>query len=581
MVFPLCAQRLPSFFPYSPLFLVSSGSKFSLGTKYQRMHARSIQTILTAFLYFFIAPLQAQTQLVADDFEGNGTINSWTGDDCEVLTGFANPSLSGINTSAKVLRYRDQGGQYANIRFDVGNNFDLSVNRTFKFKIYVPSSGLIGAQTNQVSLKLQDASLGSPWTTQCEIIKPIQLNVWQEVSFNFGQDTWANFDLSSPPPTQRLDFNRVLIQVNGENNNAQVTAFIDDFLYDGTVQGEQVFNNLVWADEFETDGPVNSSKWFHQTQLPASGGWHNNEVQHYTNRTANSFVSNGTLKIVAKRENFTSQGVTKAFTSARLNSKFAFTYGKIEFRAKLLNGVGTWPALWTLGKNINEAGAYWQTQGFGTTGWPACGEIDVMEHWGTNPNFVQSATHTPSSFGGTVNKGGQQVPTAFTEFHTYAVEWHPKRLIFSVDGQVHYIYKPTFQNPDTWPFTAAQYLIMNIAIEPGIAPSFSQGTMELDYVRVYQASPTSVQKTASVARSIQLFPNPVENELQLEVSDAFAGKLNLQILNSEGRLVRFTDAWVSEGVCRFPQLGTLPSGLYVLRVSAEGQDPQVLRFVKE
>lgn len=533
------------------------------------------------FLLLSFSTTQAQNQLVTDDFEGNGTINSWSGDDCEVLTGFANPNPVGLNTSAKVLRYRDQGGLYANIRFDVGNNFDLSVNRTFKFKIYVPSSGLVGPQTNQVSLKLQDGTLGSPWTTQCEIIKPIVLNQWQEVSFNFGQDTWANFDPNSGPPTQRIDFNRVLIQVNGENNTSQVTAFIDDFSYDGTIQGEPVFNNLVWADEFETDGPVNSSKWFHQTQLPTSGGWHNNELQHYTNRTANSFVSNGTLKMVAKRENFTSQGVTKAFTSARLNSKFAFTYGKVEFRAKLLNGVGTWPALWTLGKNINEAGAYWQTQGFGTTGWPACGEIDVMEHWGTNPNFVQSATHTPSSFGATVNKGGQQLPTAFTQFHTYTVEWYPKRLIFSVDGQVHYIYNPPVKNAETWPFTAAQYLLMNIAIEPGIAGSFTQGTMEIDYVRIYQPSPTSVESDFSDQQVVSVYPNPVQNELNLDLPSAFSGMVAVEILHPDGRRVESRTLQVSHGEAQLENLGKLPSGVYFLKLKSTQMRAQVLRFVKQ
>ena len=94
---------------------------------------------------------------------------------------------------------------------------------------------------------------------------------------------------------------------------------------------------LVWSDEFDTNGAIDSSKWFHQTQLPNGGSWYNGEIQHYTNRVANSFVENGQLKIVAKKEAFTAQGFTKQYTSARLNSKFAFKYGKVEIRAKFLS----------------------------------------------------------------------------------------------------------------------------------------------------------------------------------------------------------------------------------------------------
>ena len=166
------------------------------------------------------------------------------------------------------------------------------------------------------------------------------------------------------------------------------------------------------------------------------------EIQHYTNRTDNSYVSNGTLKIVAKKETYTNQGHTKQYTSARLNSKYAFRYGRVEIKAKLPKGVGTWPAIWMLGKNINEPGAYWQTKGFGTTSWPACGEVDIMEHWGSNQNYVQSAIHTPSSYGGTVNLGGQNISTASSQFHIYTIDWSEEKMVFSVDGNVHYTYNP-------------------------------------------------------------------------------------------------------------------------------------------
>jgi len=163
-------------------------------------------------------------------------------------------------------------------------------------------------------------------------------------------------------------------------------------------QVDVVYNTLVWSDEFETNGPINPTKWHHQTQLPNGGSWFNGEVQHYTNLITNSNVTNGNLNIVAIKEPFTNQGVTKQYTSARLNSKFAFLYGRVDIRAKIPTNQGTWPALWMLGKNVNETGGFFNAE-FGTTNWPACGEIDIMEH-GITPSqpagFIQSAIHSPS-----------------------------------------------------------------------------------------------------------------------------------------------------------------------------------------
>lgn len=266
-------------------------------------------------------------------------------------------------------------------------------------------------------------------------------------------------------------------------SNGQIANLCNGGLVWGSCQEQ--FTNLAWSDEFNVDGAINSSNWHHQTQLPNGGNWYNGEVQHYTNRQANSNVSAGTLKVTAKKENFTDQGVTKQYTSARLNSKYAFTYGRVEIRAKLPTGAGTWPAIWTLGKNIIESGAFWSAT-HGTVSWPACGEIDIMEHWGYNQNYVQSAMHTPSSYGGTVNLGGQTIPTASSEFHVYTLVWTSQKMVFSVDGIEHYTYNPTVKNSSTWPFNNPQYLLLNVAMQPAISPSFTQSAMEIDYVRVYQ-----------------------------------------------------------------------------------------------
>jgi beta-glucanase (GH16 family) len=533
------------------------------------MTIRKVKHCLLFIGILFSSAIHAQNQqAVQDDFEGNGTIAAWAGDDCNLNTSLANPYSQGINTSNTVLEYHDVGGLYANVRFDVPNNFDLSTNQTFSFKLYVPSSGLTGSQNNQVSLKLQDGTKGAPWATQSEIIKPIVLNQWQTITFDFKNDNYFNLDPTSVPPTQRTDFNRVLIQINGENNTSHVLAYVDDFYYDGTIMGAINYDILIWSDEFDVDGAVDATKWHHQTQLPAGGNWYNGEIQHYTNRTDNSVVNNGILKIVAKKETFTDQGHTKQYTSARLNSKFAFKYGKVEIRAKLPTGVGTWPALWMLGKNINEDGGYWDIQGLGTKPWPACGEIDIMEHWGSNQNYVQSAIHTPSSFGATVNHGGQVVPTVSTNFHVYTLEWTPDKLVFTVDGAQHYTYEPAVKDANTWPFDAEQYFLFNIAIQPSIVPNFTESAMEVDYIRVYQSSPVATNEV-KISEPLAYFPNPIEDRLNVVLEEEKPQTVTISIFSIDGKLVRQEQANVDSNRVVVDHWAGITAGVYVVAFETE------------
>lgn len=529
---------------------------------------------LLAIFFMYFSTMEAQ--IVEDDFEGSGTITSWFGDACGLNTNFQNPFQQNINTSATVLEYNDTGGQYANVRFDVGSNINFSVKNTFTLKIYVPSSGITGGQINQVSLKLQDGTLAQPWTTQSEIIKPIVLDQWQEMSFNFENDIYVNLDVNSLPPIQRTDFNRVLIQVNGENNYDSVVAYVDDIIFEEFISSDPVYDNLVWSDEFDGAGAINDSKWFHQTQLPSGGSWYNSEIQHYTNRVDNSYLSGGSLNLVAKKETFSDQGYTKQYTSARLNSKFAFTYGKVEVRAKLPTGSGTWPAIWTLGQNITESGAYWQTQGYGTTSWPACGEIDIMEHWGNNQNYVQSAMHTPSSYGNTSNHGGQTITTASTGFHTYTMEWFTDRIIFSIDGITHYTYNPTVQDANTWPYDAPQYILLNFAIQSSIDPVFSEDALEVDYVRVYQENVLSVTEL-DVKPKLLLYPNPVKNKLNivnLENQD-----LNVLIVDVNGRLI-FKDNYTIKNSKLTIDTSYLKQGLYFIKLTYNDGESSTSKLIK-
>lgn len=537
-------------------------------------------TFLTLIVVLLGASVVLHAQSVTsahDNFEGSGSITGWFGDDCAVDTAFPNPFQEDLNTSNTVMEYRDVGGQYANVRFQMDQNFDLTRRQVFSLKIYVPADGLTGNQSNQVSFKLQDGRVERPWETQSEIIKPIELGQWQTVRFDFGTDNFINLDPNSLPPTRRNDFNRVVIQVNGENNNDHVLAYIDDVSYEETIIDDPIYNNLVWSDEFEGDGAVDATKWFHQTRLPAGGSWFNGEIQHYTDRLENTYLDNGILKIVAKKERFTDQGEAKDYTSARLNSKFAFQYGRVEIRAKLPSGVGTWPALWMLGQNITENGAYWQTQGFGTTGWPACGEIDIMEHWGNNQDYVQSATHTPFSHGATVNHGGRSIAGVSDNFHVYGLEWSPEKLVFTVDGIVHYTYNPEEKNADTWPFDAPQYFIFNIAIQPSITPSFSSSAMEVDYIRVYQEGVTSTEEVPT-HEFAEIYPNPVLDALYVELESTTGKEVLLRLYRMDGQLIK-TFRRATQQTIKLENLGNLPSGAYILDVEMNDKR-QRLQFVK-
>lgn len=533
-----------------------------------------------ALLLAICGPLMLSSQEVYDDFEGGGTISGWVGDACEIDDRYPNPWRQGSNTSTTVMQYRDVGGQYANVRFDLGTTFDLATGHVFSVQIYVPSSGLVGAQPYQLSLKLQDAALPQPWATQTEIIKPIALDSWQTIVFDFAVDDYINLDGQSPPPLDRLDFSRVLLQVNGEDNMAQVEALIDNFTYDGSIPAEPVYDQLVWADEFDTDGPIDASRWFHQTRLPIQGSWYNGEIQHYTDRPDNAIVKDGVLRVVARKEAYTDQGVTKEYTSARLNSKYAFTYGKVEVRARLPRGVGTWPAIWMLGTNITEAGAYWETQGLGTTPWPDCGEIDIMEHWGTNQDYVQSATHTRSSFGNTVNKGGRVLPTASDDYHVYAMAWSEDKLVFTIDDVVHYTYRPVSLDAETWPFAMDQYLLLNVAVQDVIDPSIDSAVMEVDYVRVYQQRPVSTSTLSTAEVPQRYYPNPVVDRLTIDVGPAATEVINVTIYDLAGIERHRVACQPSSQSITVDDLQALLPGLYLVSYAVNGRSYQA-QIVKQ
>ncbi len=340
--------------------------------------------------------------------------------------------------------------------------------------------------------------------------------------------------------------------------------------FSSIVYSQNLTYQLVWSDEFNGYNSVDTNKWFHQTKLPIAGSWYNGEIQHYTDRAENSSYVNGVLRVTAKKETYTNQGFTKEYTSARLNSKFAFKYGRVEYRAKLPTGTGTWPAVWLLGKNIQEPGAYWDNNGFGTLSWPACGEIDMLEHWGSNQNFVQSALHTLSSYGNTVNKGGLVVNTASTEFHVYAMEWTDEKIVFSIDSIEYYTYNPPIKNLDTWPFDSEFYILINFAIQNNIATTFTLGALEIDYLRVYQKKVSQGIATSDNTKNI-LFPNPTNKQINISLPYTSDNSIDINIYGIDGKLIKTENAIINNNIASINDVSNLENGLYFLTYSINGK----------
>jgi len=228
------------------------------------------------------------------------------------------------------------------------------------------------------------------------------------------------------------------------------------------------YQDLKWSEEFDVDGAPDPAVWTYE--IGNNNGWGNSELQYYT--SDNVTVQDGNLIITAKRE--ASNGYE--FTSSRIatKDKFEFTYGRVDVRAKLTEGGGTWPAIWALGANFEEVG------------WPETGEIDIMEFKGNEPNTLYGTLHYPGASGGNADGGSTAISNANTEYHIYSVEWSPERIWFLVDGEVYHMYE---NNPGT-PFNKDFFFIMNVAMGGTfggeIDPAFQESSMEIDYIRLYQ-----------------------------------------------------------------------------------------------
>ena len=237
---------------------------------------------------------------------------------------------------------------------------------------------------------------------------------------------------------------------------------------------------LVWNDEFNYVGLPDPSKWSYDTD-GNSYGWGNNELQYYTEkRKENAWVENGHLTIRALKEEMGG----KSYTSARLRTKDKgdWLYGRFEIRAKLPTGRGTWPAIWMLPTD-------WE---YG--GWPASGEIDIMENVGFDPDTIVGTVHTKSFNHSIGTQKGKRIycPDCYSAFHVYTLEWEKEECRIYLDDQLYFTFKNDHQGFESWPFGKRFHLLLNLAVggnwggAQGVDDSIFPLSYEIDYVRVYQ-----------------------------------------------------------------------------------------------
>lgn len=432
---------------------------------------------------------------------------------------------------------------------DLNRSIDLDEEKNLSLSFYSYDTN-----SHSITIKLENGE--NPDVEVTQTISGSSQNNWTALSFDFSNATYTSNGTSIDATGT---YNRLTIFIDlGVNTSG---TYLIDTINDGSEVTDPneidiIYTDLVWADEFDTNGAIDAAKWHHQTQLPQGGSWYNGEQQHYTNRIENSSVNNGFLDITAIKESFTDQGQTKQYTSARLNSKFAFTYGRVDVRAKLPFGDGTWPAIWTLGKNINEDGGFWDSQ-YGTAGWPACGEIDIMEH-GLHPtNQVSVAIHTPSSYGSTVNTSIQPLADVANDFHVYSMNWSPDQITFLIDGVGFYTYNPAVKNDDTWPFYLEQYLLLNIAMGGNggaIDSNFSQSSMVIDYVRVYQNTTASTEDVFE--NKFSVYPNPSSDVLNIRTNEPID---KVELYNTIGQLI------VAKKTTNI-NISSINRGVYILKI---------------
>ena len=474
------------------------------------------------------------------------------------FTGFLGCSFSTqpdpSNSSNTIGVIQNTGSEiYEGVYLDLVPNINFDHSKLVTFDFY---SNTGSSTTIQVKVEGSDSGFGNAF-----VEASVPGNGWSQVVVDFSQayiiDEPGQHNISG-------NFNRIALFV-GPGQNFSGTFFIDNI--DGGSNDSLTFDNLIWSDEFDYSGPPDPTKWHHQV-IPIINGvdWANGELQHYTDENTNSFVSNGTLKIKAIKEDYTFNGVTKNYTSARLNSKFAFQYGRIDVHAKLPNEAGTWPAIWTLGANINEIGNYFGNT-YGSVGWPDCGEIDIMEQNGWDKSISYGYMHYRNSATGQYENQGTTTPINDSSgtYHTYSLIWTEDVIQILLDDNLFF----ERQNNNEIPYDNPHYILLNIAMGgnlgllPGteIPESFNDATMEIDYVRVYEQTGLGVSSAQITEAS--MYPNPARDTVEVALNSAEHIQ-ELSLYDITGKLVLYKNK-IDLNKANM-DISNLHSGLYIVAI---------------
>tara|TARA_B100000900_G_scaffold8598_1_gene7079 strand:- start:14016 stop:15551 length:1536 start_codon:yes stop_codon:yes gene_type:complete len=406
------------------------------------------------------------SQTLPIDFE---TTTSWSAFAGASFATVSNPFVDSENLSSKVGRMIKGAGQnWAGAYLTLGSPMDFLNNDTFSIKVH--SSKL----NTKLLLKVENSS-NSTINFEKEVTLT-KYNEWETLVFDFSQIPNENYDQIV------LIFD---LGITG-NGSSSFTYFIDDItLYSLNGPPEPCDSNLtgnipsgsnyvlVWSDEFTEDGDLCYENWTYDLGNGYQG-WGNFEAQSYTNNSENVRKENGKLKITALKSG-------NSYTSARVKTKnlFDFTYGRIEIRAKLPSTAGTWPAVWLLGSNINEVS------------WPQCGEIDIIEQFSNKQENISTAhwySDGNAQYGLSVNNS-----TLTSNFNTFRLDWTPTSLTAYLNDSQYWV----MSTNNTMPFFDNFFLIANLALggnkgAGNIDPNFSEDSLEIDYIRVYQNSSGSV-----------------------------------------------------------------------------------------
>jgi len=387
-------------------------------------------------------------------------------------------------------------GEYYSLIWDFGNQVtDTTTDKKKSYTVYYPEAGDFEASlriTNysgsnkQVSKTIHIATtdLLLSFTAEIQADNPNYVDLINTTTGEFDTFSWLYRDKVIANETEYTAYFpfagsyviELLVTKNNINYSLKKTIAIaqDDPNYVPAL-------TLAWSEEFDGSA-VNTDFWSFET---GATGWGNNELQNYTTSSDNSEVTGGKLIITALKVNENTQ--VGSYTSTRLISKGKkeFMYGRMEIRAKLPSGTGIWPAIWMMGSNISSVG------------WPACGEMDIMEYVGFEPNTVYATVHTPSGYGGNANGSGMTVTSCEENFHNYGLIWTQEKLTFYVDSldNIIHTYAPAVKTAENWPFNQPCFFLLNVAVggdwggAQGVDNSIFPQSMEIDYVRVYQEAP--------------------------------------------------------------------------------------------